>query len=84
MTTEEKIIKTKLGWLRLAEELGSVSQACRSMGYSRDSLERCRELYAEHGEAGLGESSRQKPNVKKRVAAEVEEAVVKFATDCPA
>ena len=36
MTTEEKIIKNKLGLLRLAEELGNVSQACRIMGYSRD------------------------------------------------
>ncbi len=44
MTNAEKIIKNKLGVLRLAEELGNVSQACRIMGYSRDSftvLENC-------------------------------------------
>jgi hypothetical protein len=29
MTTEQKIIKNKLGLLRLAEMLGNVSQACR-------------------------------------------------------
>jgi hypothetical protein len=38
MTTEEKIIKNKLGLLNLAHQLGNVSQACRVMGYSRESF----------------------------------------------
>jgi len=32
MTTEQKIIKTKVGVLELAKELGNVSQACKVMG----------------------------------------------------
>lgn len=39
MTTEQKIIKTKLGLLELGRQLSNVSEACRVMGYSRDSLE---------------------------------------------
>jgi molybdenum-dependent DNA-binding transcriptional regulator ModE len=35
MSTEEKVIKAKLGLLKLAEQLGNVSQACKVMGYSR-------------------------------------------------
>lgn len=54
------------------------------MGYSRDSFYRFRDLYAEHGMEGLREVSRQQPNVKNRVAPEVEEAVVQFATAYPA
>jgi len=85
MTNEEKIIKNKLGLLNLAEELGNVSRACKIMGYSRDSFYRFRELYEEkHGAEGLREISRRKPIVANRVAPEIEEAVVKFATDKPA
>jgi len=38
MKTTTKVIKTKLGLLRLAEQLGNVSQACKLFGYSRDSF----------------------------------------------
>ena len=40
MTNEQKIIRRKLGLLELAKQLGSVSQACRTLGYSRDSFYR--------------------------------------------
>jgi hypothetical protein len=36
MTTEQKIIRAKVGLLELAKQLGNVSQACKMMGYSRD------------------------------------------------
>ena len=34
------IIKNKVGLLKLSEMLGSVSEACKVMGYSRDSFYR--------------------------------------------
>ena len=40
MATQQKVIKNKLGLLKLAETLGSVSQARKVMGYSRDSFYR--------------------------------------------
>ena len=35
MTNWQKIIKTKIGILELARQLGNVSQACKVMGYCK-------------------------------------------------
>jgi hypothetical protein len=78
MTTQEKLIKNKLGLLELTTYLRNVSEACRVVGFSRDTFYRVKKGYEEGAFEKLKEKGQRKPNAKNRVPEEVEQEVLKL------
>jgi transposase InsO family protein len=79
-----RIIKHKVGLLNLAEELGNVSRACKTMGMSRDTFYRYKSAVEQGGVESLFDKSRRQPNLKNRVDEQTEQSVLTHAIDYPA
>jgi len=84
MTMHQKIVKPKMGLLELGKHLGNVAEACRVMGYSRDSYYRFKKQFELNGEEALRDIPKSKPNLKNRVDPAIEQAVVDMTFAYPA
>jgi transposase InsO family protein len=84
MTTEKKVARRKLSLLELASELGNVSKACRTMGYSRQQFYEIRRNYQLYGAEGLID---RLPGPKgphpNRVSEEIETAILAHSLEHP-
>jgi transposase InsO family protein len=84
MTALSQSIRRKLSLLKLAEELGNVSKACKIMGYHRDSFYEVRRAFQSGGVAALVEQKRgpRSPH-PNRVSPELEQMILQYALDKP-
>ena len=77
-------IKRKLALLKLADELGNVSRACRILGFHRDTYYEVRRAFETRGVAGLTPRKRGPRGAHpRRIAAELEAHVVAHAARQP-
>jgi hypothetical protein len=81
MASRRKIVKTKVGILEPARQLGNAPRAREAMGHSRDSFHRFEALYETLGEAATARSSGRKPNEKNRADPIVERVAADFACE---
>lgn len=77
------IIKNKTGLLNLARELGNISKACKTFGFSRDTFYRYKKAHDEGGIEGLLSKSKRIPNLKNRVDEVTEKAVLDLSLAQP-
>jgi transposase len=83
MEIKQNIYQKRLELFHLVNELQNVSKACRKIGVSRQYFYELRKIYQKEGEEALKGKNRKKPNLKNRVATEIENAVVSFSYQYP-
>ncbi len=76
-------INHKIELLNLADEMGSVSKACKILGFSRPTYYRYKAAYARAGYAGLLNKKRKRTKRKRSIDATVENAVITYAYQFP-
>jgi transposase InsO family protein len=79
MTLEEKVLALRLFVMRRAEELKSVTEACRQLGISRTLFYRWRSRFLRYGADGLKPRPPRRARPSQQAPAEVEQAVLAYA-----
>ena len=84
MIAQSQSTKRKLSLLRLAEELGNVSKACKLMGYHRDTFYEVRRAFQIGGVAAFVEERCGPRNPHpNRVSGEVEQKILDYSLRFP-
>jgi len=84
MTANEKVAQRKLSMLELAQELRSVSEACRLMGYSRSQFYEIKRAFQTGGLDALLDKAPIPGSTPHKIADGLEREIVDLSTEHPA
>ena len=84
MTANEKVAHRKLSMLQLAQELKSVSEACRIMGYSRSQFYEIKRAFQTGGLEALLDKPPIPGSIANKVPPEIEARVLELSIEHPA
>ncbi len=77
----DKAQKTRLGWIKLYEEVKDAGVVCRKCDISRPTLRKWSQRYKDQGVDGLKELTRRPLNSLKKVTIEQEEIILSLRND---
>jgi hypothetical protein len=72
-----------LAVLALAEELGSVTEACRRAGISRSRFYELKQAFPSHGVAGLAPSKPRTPRMPNQTPGDLEQGILNLTLQFP-
>ena len=76
VTSQERLIRARLGILAMAAELKNVTRACKLAGLSRSQFYVMRKAYELYGEKGLALRVRRKPLMPNRTPDKIEAQIL--------
>lgn len=76
-------VQSRLAVLALAEELGSVTEACRRAGISRSRFYEIKRAFQSHGAAGLAPSPRRTPRMPNQTPGDLEQSILSLTLQFP-
>jgi SMC interacting uncharacterized protein involved in chromosome segregation len=83
MAINQTIYQKRVALFNLVNELQNVSMACKKIGVSRQYFYELRKDYDKQGMEALKGKNRKRPNLKNRVAPEIERAVISMTFQNP-
>ncbi len=76
MTTQEQLIRARIGILAMAAELKNVARACQLAGVSRSQFYAMKKAYETYGKEGLALRVRKKPAMPNRTPVPIEDQIL--------
>ena len=83
MGFQDGLAQSRLAVLALAEELGSVTEACRQAGISRSRFYELKRAFQSHGTAGLVARPHSKPRMPNQTPHELEQIILDLTLQFP-